>query len=111
MNDFADAVKNKPNQTQFIVSLSNLPVVSLPALSFVEVSNLLQTNHPIFQKTLQKLLFSSIFRLFSLFSLPFSSVFLLSIVSRLSSLVRSLSSVLCLLISAFCQILQKDLTR
>jgi len=47
-NDFAAAVKNKPNQTQFIVSLSNLPVVSLPALSKVEVSNLLQTNHPIF---------------------------------------------------------------
>jgi hypothetical protein len=31
--------KNKPNQTQFIVSLSNLPVVSLPALSKVVVSN------------------------------------------------------------------------
>jgi hypothetical protein len=50
MNDFAGAVKNKPNQTQFIVSLSNLPVVSLsnlpvvslPALSKVEVSNLFQ---------------------------------------------------------------------
>jgi hypothetical protein len=57
MNDFADAVKNKPNQTQFIASLpalskvevSNLPVVSLPALSKVEVSNLLQTNRPNFK--------------------------------------------------------------
>ena len=61
INGFADAVKNKPNQTQPVVSLSNLPVVSLsnlpvvslPALSKpvpsavegvegVEVSNLFQ---------------------------------------------------------------------
>ena len=61
INGFADAVKNKPNQTQFIVSLpalskpvpsavegvevSNLPVVSL--------SNLLQTSHPIFKISLK----------------------------------------------------------
>jgi len=33
--------KNKPNQTQPVVSLPalSLPVVSMPALSFVEVSN------------------------------------------------------------------------
>jgi len=33
INGFSDAVKNKPNQTLPVVSLSNLPVVSLPALS------------------------------------------------------------------------------
>jgi hypothetical protein len=40
MKDFAAAVKNKPNQTQFIVSLSNLPVVSLSNLPVVSLSNL-----------------------------------------------------------------------
>jgi len=39
---FADVVKNKPNQTQPVVSLANL----------------LQTNHPIFQKNRQKSQFS-----------------------------------------------------
>jgi len=48
MNDFADAVKNKPNQTQPVVSLSNL----------------LQTNHPIFQKNRQNPLFSDFFLFF-----------------------------------------------
>jgi hypothetical protein len=66
INDFAGAVKNKPNQTQFIVSLpalskvevsnppvvslSNLPVVSLPALSDVEVSNLPVVSLPALSK-------------------------------------------------------------
>jgi hypothetical protein len=46
MNDFADAVKNKPNQTQ------------------------LQTSRPIFQNFPQKPLFPNFF-LFFLFSFPF----------------------------------------
>jgi hypothetical protein len=44
INDFAGAVKNKPNQTQFIVSLSNLPVVSLPALP---VPSLVEGSKPV----------------------------------------------------------------
>ena len=35
--------KNKPNQTQPVVSLSNLPVVSFPALSLSKGSNLFQS--------------------------------------------------------------------
>jgi len=50
--------------------------VSLPALSKVEVSNLLQTSHPIFQKKRKKPyfpLFSDFFTLlFSSFSFAFS---------------------------------------
>jgi hypothetical protein len=68
INGFADAVKNKPNQTQPVVSLSNL----------------LQTNHPIFQIFPQKPLFPSIFRLFL-------SPFLPSVFCLLSSVFRRLA--------------------
>jgi hypothetical protein len=72
-------MQNKPNQTQPVVSLpalsevevSNPPVVSLPALSEVEVSNLLQANHPNFQNFSQKPLIFPIFRLFLSFFIPF----------------------------------------
>jgi hypothetical protein len=40
MNDFADAVKNKPNQTQPVVSLPALSKPVPSAVEGVEVSNL-----------------------------------------------------------------------
>ena len=64
MNDFAGAVKNKPNQTQFIVSLPALSKVEVSNLPVVSLSNLLQTNHPIFQKIPQKPLIFDFFYLF-----------------------------------------------
>jgi hypothetical protein len=66
INGFADAVKNKPKQSQTNSKRSGDPPTGelLGILKPGTNQTQLQTNHPIFQKNLQKTLFPSIFRLF-----------------------------------------------